>query len=270
MPQACRTRDDIAPADTLPRSGPVPPLGHHFSEEAAAHRQGLRGTPRSRRTSKKHHQQRRRGRVGPAKSHFFSAQMRGGERGTHAASSAAAMPVRATASPSHPSPRCPAATPRCSATAWYSSMRDATEPGHRPRPWAATPPQRALSAPECSRKIPTTAMPGVVRIHHWPPACWAALCRPSAAARCTARAAFLARQRWARWSWRQTHRHPGRPFHPARQGQLAVRRRRRARGAGARCCQRRASVRGLLPVQLLGPQTGHEAPRAMRAARTTW
>ena len=51
---------------------------------------------------------------------------------------AAAMPVRATASPSHPSPRCPAATPRCSAMPGTAPC--ATPPNwHRQRPWAATP-----------------------------------------------------------------------------------------------------------------------------------
>jgi hypothetical protein len=52
---------------------------------------------------------------------------------------AAAMPARATAFRCRPSPRCPAAMPRCSAMRGTAPMRDAAD-WPRPRPWAATPP----------------------------------------------------------------------------------------------------------------------------------
>jgi PmbA protein len=114
------------------------------------------------------------GRASRPSSHFFTAHTNGFRGGY--ASSRHSMSVA-------PIAKLPGKNGEMQRDYWYSSMRDAADLAS-PEAVGRYAAERTLSRLG-SRKIPTTECP-VLFESRWPPACWAALCRPSAAARSTA------------------------------------------------------------------------------------
>lgn len=146
--------------------------------------------------------------VSAQQSHFFTAHTNGFRGGY--ASSRHSMSVA-------PIAKLPGKNGEMQRDYWYSSMRNAADLAS-PEAVGRYAAERTLSRLG-SRKIPTTECP-VLFESPLAAACWAALCRPSAAARCTAKAPFC----WTPWQAHlpQAHRYRGRPLRPGRQGQLAL------------------------------------------------
>ena len=188
-----------------------------------------------------HHQLRRRRRVGAAVAFFYAATR---------AASAAAIRARATRSRCALDRRARATT--CSATT-------GTPRCARPRELAAPEAvgryaaERALVAPERAQDR-HRATCRCCSSRRWPPACSAPSCRPSSGGALYRKSSFLL-DTLGKQVFAPHRRHPRRPAPAARQGQRAVRRRRRA--TAPRDVVEDGVRARLLPRQLFGAQARH-------------
>jgi PmbA protein len=176
-----KTRWPACPMTTFappraPRPGPVPPLGHDQRAGGRWRWPARRPPFRPPRITNSEGAG-----VSAQQSHFFSAHTHG-FRGGYASSRHSCrwrrLPARAAA---------------CSAMPGTARMRNAADLAS-PEAVGRYAAERALSRLAAARSPPPNAR--CCSNRPWPPACWAALCRRSAAARCTARAAFCS-TRWA-------------------------------------------------------------------------
>ncbi len=183
--------------------------------------------------------------VSAQQSHFFSAHTRGFRGGY--ASSRHSLSVAPIAS-------LPGKNGEMQRDFWYSSDAQCRRPGHRPRRWAATPPSARLSRLG-SRKIPTTECP-VLFESTLAAGLLGGFVQAVSGGALYRKSTFLLDSP-GQADFPKHIRYRGRPLHPAAA--------RAARPSTTKACdvQQRKVVEsgpraGLLPVQLLGAQAGHE------------
>ena len=249
-PARCRRPGHAGEARARPRS--VPPLGHR---RRGRRRTGaaLRSRPRCA-VDRAHHQLRRRRRVGAAGAFLGRQLARLPRRLCQLAPFAFGVADRA-ARPQG----------RMQRDAWYSSMRDADELA-APEAVGRYAAERALSRLK-SRKRRDRRGAGAVRVARWPPGLLGAYVQATSGRRAVPQGQLPARQPGPAGAGRRTSTSSRTRTCCKRQGQRAVRRRRRAHAAARRWS--RAAWCRATSCRAIRRASSACAPPAMPAARRT-